>query len=314
VKTYRSMGELPLGGGRRAVAIGTFDGVHIGHRAVIGRAVELGRERGISSMAITFEPHPIAVLRPELRPTVLTGLRLKSALIAETGVDELLILPFTRAFSRIRADRFVDMLGSPPVGAEVVVVGANFRFGHGGLGTAEGMRAYGRGRGLTVEVPELVGTPDGKPASSTRVRRLIAEGRIAEVTTLLGRPHQLEGIVVHGDQRGRALGLPTANLEPGEHAAVPGRGVYACRARIAGRTCPSAVNVGFAPTFRESGDRPPLRVEAFLLDWDGPEDLYGLELRLEFLARLRDERRFDRPEALVAQIHEDIARTREIAA
>jgi len=314
VKTYRSMGELPLGGGRRAVAIGTFDGVHIGHRAVIGRAVELGRERGISSMAITFEPHPIAVLRPELRPTVLTGLRLKSALIAETGVDELLILPFTRAFSRIRADRFVDMLGSPPVGAEVVVVGANFRFGHGGLGTAEGMRAYGRGRGLTVEVPELVGTPDGKPASSTRVRRLIAEGRIAEVTTLLGRPHQLEGIVVHGDQRGRALGLPTANLEPGEHAAVPGRGVYACRARIAGRICPSAVNVGFAPTFREAGDRPPLRVEAFLLDWDGPEDLYGLELRLEFLARLRDERRFDRPEALVAQIHEDIARTREIAA
>lgn len=313
MKTYRSMGELPLGGGRRAVAIGTFDGVHIGHRAVIGRAVELGRERGIPSMAITFEPHPIAVLRPELRPTVLTGLDMKGALITETGVDELLILPFTRAFSRIRADRFVDMIGSPPVGAEVVVVGANFRFGHGGMGTAEGMRAYGRGRGVTVEVPELVSSPDGKPVSSTRVRRLVAEGRIDEVRGLLGRPHVLEGVVVPGDQRGRAMGLPTANLEPPAHAAVPGRGVYACRATIAGLACPSAVNVGFAPTFRESGERPPLRVEAFLLDWDGPEDLYGRELRLEFISRLRDERRFDGPEALIAQIHDDIARTREIA-
>ena len=313
MKTYRSMGELPLGGGRRAVAIGTFDGVHVGHRAVIGRAVELGTERGIASMALTFEPHPIAVLRPDLRPTVLTELERKASLIAETGVDELLILPFTRAFSRIRADRFVDMIASPPVGAEVIVVGANFRFGHGGMGTAEGMRAYGRGRGVTVEVPGLVTSPDGKPVSSTRVRRLVAEGRIDEVSGLLGRPHLLEGVVVHGDQRGRAMGLPTANLEPPAGAAVPGRGVYATRAHIAGRTCPAAVNIGFAPTFRESGERPPARVEAFLLDWDGPEDLYGLDLRLEFLARLRDERRFETPDALVAQIHEDISRTREIA-
>ncbi len=312
MKTYRSMGDLPLGGMRRAVAIGTFDGVHLGHRAVIGRAVDLAAERRIASMAITFEPHPIAILRPDLKPTVLTGLDMKARLIAETGVDELLVLPFTRAFSRIRADRFVEMIASPPVGADVVIVGANFRFGHGGTGTAEGMRAYGRGRGVTVEVPALVTSPDGKPVSSTRVRRLIAEGRIDEVGVLLGRPHLLEGIVVPGEQRGREMGLPTANLEPPAGAAVPGRGVYAARAHAAGRSCAAAVNVGFAPTFREGGERPPARVEAFLLDHDG-SDLYGAPLQLEFLARLRDERRFDSPEALVAQIHEDIARTREIA-
>jgi riboflavin kinase/FMN adenylyltransferase len=313
VRTYRSLGDLPLGDHRRAIAIGTFDGVHLGHQAIIGRAIELGRARGLQTMVVTFQPHPIAVLRPELRTTVLTDVGLKSRLIASLGPDELLLLPFTKAFSRVRADRFTDMLASPPVGAEVVVVGENFRFGSGGRGTAESMRAHGRARGLEVESPPMVTSPDGKPVSSTRVRRLVAEGRIDEVTPLLGRPHIVDGRVVPGEQRGRAMGLPTANLETPPDAAVPGRGVYAGRATLAGGRYAAAVNVGFAPTFRDGGERPPLRIEAYLLDYPG-EEIYDANLRLEFLARLRDERRFDGPAELVAQIEDDVRRTRAIAA
>jgi len=312
VKTYRSLGDLPIGEHRRAVAIGTFDGVHLGHRAVIGTAIREAEARGLASMVITFHPHPIAVLRPDLRTTVLTPIDLKTELIGRLGADELLLLPFTRAFARIRADRFVDMIASPPVGAEVVVVGDNFRFGHGGAGTAAMMRQYGRTRGLEVCTPGMVASPDGKPVSSTRVRRLVAEGRIDEVRALLDRPHVVEGVVVHGDQRGRALGLPTANVEVPAEMAVPGRGVYAGRAQVGGAHHAAAINVGWAPTFRENAERIPLRIEAFLLDYDGP-DLYGETIRVEFLARLRDERRFDSPQELVAQVKDDVARTREIA-
>lgn len=312
MKTYRSMGDLPLGGARRVVAIGTFDGVHLGHQAILGRAMELARTRGLAAMAITFEPHPIAVLRPQLRTTVLTPADIKAQLIERLGLDELLFLPFTKAFARIRADRFVDMIASPPIAAEAAVVGENFRFGHQGSGTALGMAQYGRARGLAVESPELVVSVDAKPISSTRIRRLISEGRLDEVAALLSRPHLVEGRVVAGDQRGRAMGLPTANLELAPESAVPGRGVYAGRAILGQRRYPAAINVGFAPTFRDAADRGPIRIEAFLIDYEGP-DIYGDDMRLEFLARLRDERRFDSPAELVAQITADVARTREIA-
>ena len=313
MKTYRSLGELPLGGGRRSVAIGSFDGVHLGHRAIIATAVEQGTALGIPSTAITFEPHPIAVLRPHLRPTVLTPLERKAELIAEIGVDELLVLPFTRAFARVRADRFIDMIGSPPLGAEVIVVGENFRFGHGGAGTAEAMRAYGRSNGIVVEIPPMVSSADGKPISSTRIRRIVGDGRVEEAAELLGRPHRIVGPVVPGDQRGRELGLPTANIDPPADTAIPGRGVYAARALLDDTVFPAAVNVGLAPTFREKGERPPLRVEAFLVGYEGP-DLYERIITLDVLARLRDEQRFDGPDELVAQIKDDIARTVAIAA
>lgn len=313
MKTYRSLGELPLGGRRRAVAIGTFDGVHLGHREIIGSAMRIAQERDIASMAITFHPHPIAVLRPDLKTTTLTPIDLKCELIASLGVDELLVVPFTRAFARIRADRFVDMLASPPIAAEVVVVGDNFRFGHGGTGTTQMMRQYGRARGLEVLAPALVTSSDGKPVSSTRVRRLVAEGRVHEVAELLARPHVVEGVVVHGEQRGRAMGMPTANVEPPVDAAVPGRGVYAGRASVAGGTWAAAINVGYAPTFQEGPERHPSRIEAFLLDYDGP-DLYDQPIRVGFLERLRDERRFDSPRELVAQVMQDVERTREVYA
>jgi riboflavin kinase/FMN adenylyltransferase len=313
VKTYASLGELPVGDRRRAVAIGTFDGVHLGHREIIAQARAHGRARGLPVMVMTFEPHPIDILRPELKTTVLTPVDLKSELIASCEVDELLIVSFTQAFARIRADRFVEMIASPPLGAEVVVVGQNFRFGSGGTGTADGMRAYGRARGVEVIAPGIIVSPDGKPISSTRIRRLIGEGRLDEAAVLLGRPHIVEGMVVAGDQRGRTLGLPTANIEPIPYAAIPGKGVYAGRATTRHGQVTAAINIGVAPTFRVGHERDPLRIEAFLLDYDGPE-FYGEPIRVEFVTRLRDEQRFADAGDLIAQIHIDIARTRELVA
>lgn len=313
MRRYSSLGDLPLGGPRRVLAIGTFDGVHLGHRAIIGRAIEIARERGLPAMALTFEPQPIAVLRPDLRTTVLTCVELKARLIERLGVDELLVVPFTRAFARIRAERFAEMLVSPPIGADAVVVGENFRFGHGGAGTASMLRQFGRSRALRVESPPMVTSADGKPISSTRIRRLVAQGQVAAVVPLLGRPHSVEGTVVPGDRRGRGLGVPTANLAVRQDAALPGRGVYAGRALLGGGArSAAAINIGVAPTFTAGRPAPPQRLEAFLLDWEGG-DLYGQAMRVEFLERLRDERRFDSPAELTAQIAQDVERAREAA-
>ncbi len=309
---YQSMGELPLGQERRVVAIGTFDGVHLGHQAIIARAVERARERGLQSMVLTFEPNPLAVLRPELAPRVLTEPAFKAQLIEALGADALLVVPFTPAFARIRADRFAEMLGSAPLGAESIVVGANFRFGHGGSGTVAYLQRLGRARGLIIESPETVSSPDGKPVSSTRVRRLVAQGQVADVVPLLRRPHSVEGVVVPGEQRGRAMGLPTANVSVPSDVALPGHGVYAGRVVLAGGRYPAAINLGHAPTFDDRTD-PPLRLEAFILDYNGG-DLYGKRMRVEFIERLRGERRFPSPGELVTQVQEDIARTREVVA
>jgi riboflavin kinase/FMN adenylyltransferase len=313
VRRYNSLGDLPLGAPRRVLAIGTFDGVHIGHQAVIGRAIEIAAERGLRSMALTFEPQPIAVLRPELKPAVLTHIAFKAQLIERLGVDELLVVPFTKALSRIRAERFAEMLVSPPVGAEAVVVGENFRFGHQGRGTWEMLAQFGRSRALRVEAPAMVTSPDDKPVSSTRIRRLVATGQVAAVIPLLGRMHSVEGVVVHGDGRGRGLGIPTANLEIPGDSALPSRGVYAGRAVLAGGRSAAAVNIGVAPTFTAADARSTLRLEAFLLDHDG-SDIYGQTMRIDFIERLRDERRFESVDALMAQVHEDIDRTRQLAA
>lgn len=312
MKRYQSIGDLPVGEERRVVAIGTFDGVHVGHQAIISRAIERARERGLQSMVLTFEPNPLAILRPELAPAVLTEPAFKAQLIEALGADALLVVPFTQAFSRIRADRFAEMLGSAPLSAESVVVGANFRFGQGGTGTVAYLQRLGRARGLIVESPGTVVSDDGKPVSSTRLRRLIAQGQVSEVVPLLGRPHSVEGMVVPGEQRGREMGLPTANVSVPPDVALPARGVYAGRVVLTGGRYPAAINLGYAPTFAE-GDDPPLRLEAFILDYAG-DDLYGQRIRVEFLERLREERAFPTPSDLVTQVQEDIARTREVSA
>ncbi len=310
MKHYQSLGELPLGGGRRVVAIGTFDGVHIGHQAIISRAIERARDRGLESMVLTFEPNPLAVLKPELAPAVLTEPAFKAQLIGALGADARLVVAFTPAFSRIRADRFAEMLCSAPLNAESIVVGANFRFGQGGTGTVSYLQRLGRAKGLIVESPETVVSGDGKPVSSTRVRRMVAQGQVGEVIALLGRPHSVEGTVVPGEQRGREMGLPTANVAVAPRIALPGRGVYAGQVVLVGGRHSAAINVGFSPTFTE-GQAPTLRLEAFLLDYAGG-DLYGQRIRVEFLQRLRDERRFPSAVELVAQVEEDIMRTREV--
>jgi riboflavin kinase/FMN adenylyltransferase len=317
VKRYHSIGELPLGGPRRVVAIGTFDGVHLGHRAIIGRAIALAKERGRTSMVVTFHPSPIKVLRPEIRTSTLTGVALKSALIEQLGVDELLVIPFNQSFSRVRAERFVELLSSAPIGADAIVVGDGFRFGHGGTGTVSLMREVGRSVGLVVEGADLISSEDEKPISSTRIRRLIAQGHVEEARTLLDRPHVVEGTVVAGDHRGRQIGIPTANVavDPPD-AAVPGRGVYAGFALLPHGRESAAINVGVVPTFVEASggpERPTMRVEAHLIDYDGP-DVYGQQIRVEFIARIRDERRFESAEALVAQIGDDLRLVREILA
>jgi len=262
-------------------------------------------------MVLTFEPNPLAILRPELAPAVLTEPAFKAQLIEALGADALLVVPFTQAFSRIRADRFAEMLGSAPLSAESVVVGPNFRFGQGGSGTVAYLQRLGRARGLIVESPGAVMSDEGKPVSSTRVRRLIAQGQVAEVAPLLGRPHSVEGMVVPGEQRGREMGLPTANVSVPPEVALPARGVYAGRAVLADGRYSAAINLGYSPTFTGGEDRPP-RLEAFILDYEG-DDLYGQRIRVEFIERLRDERRFPTPTDLMAQVREDVGRTREQA-
>lgn len=299
-----------MGAGGRAVAIGAFDGVHLGHREIIRLAVESGRRHAMPSMVITFDPNPLAVLRPELKPTVLTTADLRARILASLGVDELLEIPFTRAFSQIRWDRFCEILTQPPVNAQSIAVGRNFRFGHGGEGTAKMLRDAGRARGIEVEIPALVTSPDGKPISSTRVRRLIAQGDVDDARVLLARPHCIEGIVEHGDGRGAALGIPTANIAVGEPTAVPGRGVYAGRVRVGGESWAAAINIGVAPTVRDS---PEVRVEALLIDFPS-RDLYGEHASVAFQTRLRGEQRFPSVESLVNQIHRDVAHAREICA
>ena len=313
MRKYWSLGDLPLGGPRRVVAIGTFDGVHLGHQEVIARARRRANERGTPLMVVTFEPNPVAVLRPELSPAVLTPVELKSALIGSLDADELLVIPFTKAFARIKAERFVEMLASAPIGADTVVVGRNFRFGHGGAGTIETLEGLGRGVRLETIVPETVTAPGDKPVSSTRIRRLIAAGNVRDAAMLLSRPHNIEGPVVDGAKRGREMGVPTANVDVPSSAALPARGVYAGTVATADGQWPAAINVGFAPTFHDGPSRARPRVEAFLLDYSG-DPLYGVVARVVFLERLRDERRFDDPAQLVAQISTDVSEARRITA
>jgi riboflavin kinase/FMN adenylyltransferase len=285
----------PAGG--RSVAVGTFDGVHLGHREVI---------RGSDSV-LTFDPHPVSVVAPEHTPKLLTTLERKAELIASLGVRELIVIPFDAEFASRPAERFVDEILVGRLGAARVAVGETFRFGHRARGDHRLLSADDRFETVVHPLLEV----DGEVVSSSHIRGLVLAGDVAEAGRLLGAPFQLAGEVAHGDARGRELGFPTANLIPNERLACPGHGVYACLARGAGTAepLPAAVSIGVRPTF-ETGRRE--LIEAYLLDFDG--DIYGSELRLEFLERLRGERRFESPETLIEQMRRDVERTREVAA
>jgi riboflavin kinase/FMN adenylyltransferase len=277
----------------RDLAVGEFDGVHVGHREVI---------RG-SDTVLTFEPHPRTVVSPESAPKLLTTLDAKAELIAGLGVRELVVIPFDGTFSAQSPESFVEHVLVGTLDARRVSVGENFRFGHRARGDVPLLRSQDAFETRVAQLVEL----DGQIVSSTHVRGLVTSGDVATAARFLGAPFGMRGPVVHGDKRGRTLGYPTANLVPDPRMVVPDHGIYACRARVGGETHVAAVNVGVRPTFKTGRG---LLVEAFLLDFDA--DVYGQELQLEFLARLRGERRFDSVEALVEQMERDVAETRSL--
>ena len=273
----------------RRVAVGSFDGVHLGHRAVIEG----------SDSVLTFEPHPVSVVAPQHAPKLLTPLATKAELIEGLGVEELIVIPFDHDFAQRSASEFIDGVLVGTLGAVRVSVGENFRFGHRAQGDTKLLAADERFQTVVQPLLEI----DGEVVSSSHIRGLVAAGEVDKATHFLGAPFQLRGEVVHGDERGRELGFPTANLIPDEALVCPGHGVYACLAD--GQA--AAVSLGVRPTFQTG--RGEL-IEAFVLDFEG--DLYGKTLRLDFLSRLRGERRFETVEALIEQMHLDVERTREI--
>jgi riboflavin kinase / FMN adenylyltransferase len=273
----------------RRVAVGEFDGVHLGHREVI---------RG-SDTVLTFEPHPLAVVRPEAAPKLLTSLELKAELIAELGVDELVVIPFDDGFAHQTPQEFVDHVLVERLQATHVTVGENFRFGYRAAGDPVLLAADPRFEMRIVSMVES----SGEIISSSHIRGLVLAGEVDAAARLLGGPFRLRGEVVHGDHRGRELGFPTANIVPDEALVCPGHGVYAARADGA---C-AAVSIGVRPTF---GTGRAVLVETYVLD--ASEDLYGRAMTIEFIARLRGERRFNTAEQLVEQMHRDIERTREL--
>jgi riboflavin kinase/FMN adenylyltransferase len=274
----------------RKVAVGTFDGVHLGHRKVIEG----------SDSVLTFEPHPVAVVAPQHAPKLLTPLAMKAQLIAALGVQELIVIPFDHAFAQRSASEFIDGVLVETLGAVRVSVGENFRFGHRAQGDTELLKADERFQTVVQPLLEV----DGEIVSSSHIRGLVAAGEVDQATHFLGAPFQLRGEVMHGDERGRELGFPTANLIPAEELVCPGHGIYACRADDG---YAAAVSIGVRPTFKTG--RGEL-IEAYLLDFQG--DLYGRTLQLDFIERLRGERRFDSAKALIEQMHRDVERAREI--
>jgi len=287
--------------------IGQFDGVHRGHQAVFRRAVEAARADDLLAVAVTFDRHPQQVLHPATAPALITTLERKVELIGALGLDVLVVLRFDAELMSWPPERFAEGILADRLQARRVVVGENFTFGHLAAGTVQTLRELGPSLGFEAEGVPLV-TLGGRRVSSSSIRQAVAEGDMAWPGQALGRPFGVDGRVVTGAGRGIGMGFPTANLEVPPRMLVPGRGVYAGSALAGVARFGAAIDVGTNPTF---GDEP-LHVEAFLLDFDG--DLRGRDLTVEFVARLRDEERFESVEALIERMKDDVARTREILA
>jgi riboflavin kinase / FMN adenylyltransferase len=297
---------LPLDDEPAVATVGFFDGVHLGHRAVLARAVDAARERDVRSVAITFDRHPREVLKPGSEPRLLTTVERKASLIEASGVDVLIVLPFDRDFSMIAAERFVREVLVAGVHARHAVMGENFTFGFKALGTMAVLPELGAPFGLTAEAVPLVEIA-GRTVSSTSIRDALSAGDLVWPTRALGRRFLLDGEVVTGHGRGKGLGYPTANLQTWPRLLLPGQGIYAGVAEHRGRRYRTALDVGTNPTFGVE----PLHVEAFLLNFEG-DDLPGQPLSIEFWERLRDEERYEDVEALVDAIERDVERARAV--
>jgi riboflavin kinase/FMN adenylyltransferase len=292
-----------------AVTIGAYDGVHRGHRQLIAELRRLAGVRGLQSAVVTFDRHPATVVRPDSAPVILTDLGQKLELLATTGVDRTLVVPFDRQRADESAEDFVLEVLVRALGARLVVVGENFHFGHGRKGDVSLLRELGAVHGFDVVGWSLVADAGGAPVSSTRIRGLLAEGDVAGAAELLGRPHEVRGTVERGDGRGGPeLGMPTANVALAPDTALPADGIYAgWHERPSGARHPSAISLGHRPQFYEDGR---LLLESHLLDFSG--DLYGEQARVSFVARLRAEQRFGSVDDLVAQMHRDAEAARRL--
>ena len=317
MQRWNDVSDIPADFGPSVVTLGNFDGVHAGHRAVLGRAVEAAHGAGAQSVAVTFDPHPLQVLYPDTAPDLITGLEQRLALIEATGINAVLVMTFTLELATWTPEEFVSRVFVQALHASAVVVGHDTRFGHRNSGDVNTLAELGAEHGFVVEVLEDL-SPDDAPrrSSSSWTRELLAQGDVTAAAALLGRPHRLTGEVVHGDHRGRELGYPTANLEPDVEGLVPADGVYAgwmLRTSLPDdapdRLLPAAVSIGTNPTF----DGTARRVEAYVLDRADLE-LYGERVSLELVSRLRPTVRFEGVEALVEQMSLDVAQCREILA
>lgn len=303
MKIFRSLHEASLPTSGSAIAVGTFDGVHLGHRALIADTISAATQRGCASAVVTWDRHPFETLRPDKAPPLLTALGRKLELLEETGVDVTLVLPFDRDFASWPPERFAQEVLTDALQARLVRVGHDWRFGHKAAGDAELLAKLGAERGFQVDAVRLEES-GSETVSSTRTRAAVTAGDMELAARLLTRPFDVDGVVVRGDGRGATLGYPTANLDIDPALARPAQGVYAGRIRVKGNWKRAAVNVGKNLTF--GGEI--VRVEAFILDFD--EDIYGETLRLEFWHRLRDELKFDSVDALIEQMDRDVEETR----
>jgi riboflavin kinase/FMN adenylyltransferase len=308
MEVVRDFDGLQRLGKRFSLAIGVFDGVHRGHQAVIQAAMDDARACGGQAAVMTFDPHPMRVLAPDRAPLLLTSTPHKLELIEKLGVTACLVIEFNPAFAETPAEAFVGMVATRTPGLQTICVGSRFHFGHDRKGNAALLRAMSAGHGFRLhELPSL--TLEGETISSTSVRKLVTAGDLDKAARMLGRPFSILGTVVPGDALGRTIGYPTTNLNR-HNEVTPPHGVYAVRARIAGELRPGLVNIGLRPTVK-SGERVPL-TELHVLDFSS--DLYGTDIEVFFIARLRDEMKFPSLDALRAQIQRDEQAARRILA
>lgn len=293
--------------GGAVVTIGTFDGLHLGHRNLVARAMDMAADSGGTSGVITWDRHPAATLRPDKLPPLLSSQERKIELIEDMGADLVVVLPFDERLSHLSPEDFARRVLSAGLNATHVFVGADWRFGHKAAGDVAQLEELGTEFGFGVEGVGLQ-TVAGEPVSSSRVRRAVAEGDMVSARALLGRPFDVDGLVVRGAARGKGLGFPTANLAIDPALARPPIGVYAGMAHVNGMKYSAAINVGVNPTFGGERGTSPVQIEAYILDFVG--DIYDEVVRLEFWKRLRDEQRFGSVDDLIAQMHLDVEETR----
>jgi riboflavin kinase/FMN adenylyltransferase len=307
MKAYYSLDEVPRPFGPAAVTIGKFDGVHAGHRAVIAELIEVAERRHLTSVVITFDRHPLAQLAPAQRPDALLGNQQRLELLAETGVDVTIFLPFDAALASMTPREFVETVLAGICSTAVVMVGEDFRFGTKGSGDITTLRELGAEFGFDVDLIPDVRPEEERKVSSTWIRELLAAGDVERASELLGRPPTVRGMVVHGAARGRELGYPTANLSPESEGLIPADGVYAGWLTDDGRRYPAAISVGNNPTF---AGVPQKQVEAYVIDED--LDLYDHVVDVSFVSRIRGQVAFTGIDPLIAQMDDDVSTARRL--